>query len=254
MKNTNKKYCFLAPRRSGHHAIIEWFSKQLRNDTHFLNDNDHAWGRPIRFPKIKDGKLEYLNNEYKTDIVDIGDKDLIYNYEDRLLSSFNTPEFLDELKSNDANIIILRDPFNLLASRMKHWVEKKPQLLQNGINLWVEYAEEILGLTDVIPNRHFILYNQWFVDANYRKTIVVWFNGVHDDSCMEIVPEWGRGSTFDGLEYQNKASQMKVLERYKTIEDKNFLKELIDNPVFNNHTRSIFGEELLNEIKSYING
>ena len=47
---------------------------------------------------------------------------------------------------------------------------------------------------------------------------------------------------------------MKVLERYKTIEDKNFLKELIDNPVFNNHTRSIFGEELLNEIKSYING
>ena len=41
--------------------------------------------------------------------------------------------------------------------------------------------------------------------------------------------------------------------RFLIIVD-NILKELIDNPVFYNHTKSIFGEELLNEIKSYING
>ena len=254
MKNINKKYCFIAPRRSGHHAIIEWFSKQIPNDIHFLNDNDHAWGRPIRFPKVENGQLEYLNNQYKTDKVEIGDKDLIYNYEDRLLSSFNEPQHLKELENNDANIIILRDPFNLIASRMKHWVEKKPELLQNGINLWVEYAEEILGVTNIIPNKHIILYNQWFTDANYRKTIVAWFNGKHDDSCINIVPEWGRGSTFDGLNYQNNASQMKVLERYKTIEDKDFLSSLIVNEIFQNHTETIFGGEIITEIKNYLNG
>jgi len=255
MKNTNKKYCFLAPRRSGHHAIIEWFSNQLNNDTYFLNDNDHAWGRPIRFPKINNGNLEYLNNEYKTDKIGIGTKDLIYNYEDRLLSQFNTPEFIEELKTNNANIIILRDPFNLLASRMKHWVEYQPQLLQNGINLWVEYAQEILEETNLIPNKHIIIYNKWFTDRDYRKSITSNFsNMTHNDSCMNIVPEWGRGSTFDGLNYQNNASQMKVLERYKTIANKEFLQDLVNNEVFNKYTELIFGSNILNQVKQHLNG
>ena len=75
--------------------------------------------------------------------------------------------------------------------------------------------------------------------------------------CTKNVPEWINTlievNDFPAR-FWGKLKAKAGCVKDKTIEDKNFLKELIDNPVFNNHTRSIFGEELLNEIKSYING
>lgn len=247
----NKKYCFIAPRRSGHHAIMNWFQNQFNSEGYFLNDTDHAWGRPIRFPQIKDGTLHFLNNDYQNESIEIGYKNLFYNFEDRPISQLSN--FQNELEENTKNIIILRDPFNLIASRMKHWVEHQPQLLQNGINIWVEYAQEILNETTLIPNKYVIIYNEWFQNKSYREMISNDLGEKFDDSNMIEVPEFGRGSSFDGMELNGEASSMKVLERYKTIPNKEFLKELYENEFFQRYTKNIFREEILHQVKIYLN-
>jgi hypothetical protein len=75
-----------------------------------------------------------------------------------------------------------------------------------------------------------IVYDKWVQDKQYRKKIVADLDlPKFTDAGFKDVPQNCGGSSFDGLEFNGKADEMKVLERWKEYEnDEGFIKVLDD--------------------------
>lgn len=115
------------------------------------------------------------------------------------------------------NVLVLRDPFNLFASR---WRASRTtglglRSLGQTVVLWKSYAREYLGMTNSLPRRISINYNQWFIDKEYRKTISEAVGLPFSDAGLQVVPDAGRGSSFDRFSYDGKAQEMAVLDRWR---------------------------------------
>ena len=124
---------------------------------------------------------------------------MIYSYEDYVVQQvtndwiFNIKHDLYFGKSASRyDLIIIRDPFNLLASRLQRHkkfledpnyqenylsVSRRNYLLarysnKTMVELWIDYAQEYLGETNYLQhNKICINYNQWFADIDYRQEI-----------------------------------------------------------------------------------
>src|SRR5690606_4426439 len=115
--------------RSGSHAIINWILSQWQGRYCYLNcaepgTNPFSTARPL------EGHSSWRAN-YELDFEAeragrFSQKSLlIYNYEDTFLGPLTRPEFEarhDEYVGRSArrlDVLVLRDPFNLFASRIK---------------------------------------------------------------------------------------------------------------------------------------
>src|SRR3954454_24786845 len=124
--------------RSGNHAIINWILAQGPGRTRFLNCaeagyNPFVSARP-RTPELPGWRASYEGFEIEAERAGrLGRKDLrIHSYEDTFLGPFKKPE--NEAR-HDAEVgssarridlLILRDPRNLFASRLASgygWLE-----------------------------------------------------------------------------------------------------------------------------------
>jgi hypothetical protein len=182
---------------------------------------------------------------------------LLYNIEDLDLREVATRMSLeDEEKwvgaSRDRNdVLILRDPFNLLASRLK-WAygrfdrPSKPTLedLRASVELWKVYAREFLGLTTYLSDRLAVGYNQWFSDRAYRDAVGQRFGFVNQDLGVSQVARWGPSTSsdsFDALQYDGRAQDMKVLSRWRQFETDPFFRELTRDVELHELSREAFG-------------
>ena len=174
---------------------------------------------------------------------------LLYSYEEDELSDI----FNDDFEMNHDlwlgksakryDVIIMRDPFNLFASRLKwlenpykNYVGKIPLTNEENIKklvlLWKDYAKEYLNQTQYLKNNKITInYNQWFADKAYRRKIAQAMNlKFTDDKINELAVF----STFKEDDNQKNAQELGVLERWKKFKsDKKYLKifkdeELID--------------------------
>lgn len=74
---------------------------------------------------------------------------------------------------------------------------------------------------------HTIFYDSWVKDADYRKDICRDLGLRYTNCGYREVPQNCGGSSFDGLEFDGQAQNMKVLERWKEFEDnEEFMKTL----------------------------
>jgi hypothetical protein len=75
----------------------------------------------------------------------------------------------------------------------------------------------------------FVLYDRWFTDESYRKSISEQLGLEFSDKGLNNVMRVGRGrrwgSSFDKMKFQGKAQDMKTTERWK---------EYLDDPIFVN--------------------
>lgn len=112
------------------------------------------------------------------------------------------------------NVIIARDPYNWLASRLKRNRESDgiPPILKRTIQRYKENVWEGTGKSNEIPNKIFINYNKWFVDAEYRKEISEKLGVKHVDAGKN---ELARSSSFSGFEHKQDANKLDVLKRYE---------------------------------------
>lgn len=232
----NKVIHFFGLKRSGNHAILNWLQKnsELKNIKHFNNVYDLAENPPkiIHPIKIKS------NIDSNTNL-------LIISYEDVNLGDLqNIPAFQANIKyidnSERINILLLRDAYNFIASRMKMLESIKMANVTNPIqkismekvtSLWKSYAKEYLGITNYLSNTILINYDEWFSKKNYRNELILKIFQENDNKDIGIndVPENGRGSSFDGLNYNGKAQEMNVLERRKFYkEDSKYIKYTSD--------------------------
>jgi len=267
-KNTeiinSKEIRFSGLQRSGNHAIINWIYKQSEAPVCFLNCV-RVGSNPFLSFKRKSTVREFQKdfyNVYNIPRERLGflsrKGTLIYSYEDDNIEEvFNCERFE---KNHDRwigksakrfNVLILRDPFNLFASRLKkeesfsvnRYSLKNPEERKIVIGMWKSYAREILGITNIIKeNKVLIVYDKWFADASYRAEIAGKLELEFNDSGFNEVIAIGGGSSFDRTNLNNSATEMKVLERWKFYENSKEFAELFKDDELIEMSEKIFGK------------
>lgn len=239
--------CFHGMARSGNHAVIDWITSMYSHKVDY-------WNNVAKVPK------KYF---YKRKSV------LLRSHENRSLAEIFTS---DLEKSHDLyfgktkkrfNILLIRDPFNLFASRLKQVMNQNFDRSKYGflmghprykygaskpeeyVAIWKEHGKEYLGTTSYLgENKITINYNQWFLDTNYRKQIANSLGLEYkEESLNQVVGKTraGGGSSFDKYEYSGKANQMKVLERWKNMVDNPDYRSLFRDPEVWKLSEQIFG-------------
>lgn len=238
--------------RSGNHAILNWIIKQLQGRYCFLNcaepkTNPFYTARPIEDEKVYEANYEGFDLE-KEKSGSFSKKDyLIHSYEDCFLGSLNHKLFE---KQHDAyvgpsnkrfDILILRDPFNLFASRKKFDILNKlkemgcqPVTPRTSRRIWKQHAREAIGEKKFLKKERIIInYNLWVNDRKYRQRIAEALELNFTDNGFSNVSKVAGGSSFDGLGFSNTAENMKVLERWKHYKNDESFQEIFDEELVN---------------------
>lgn len=240
-------------RRTGNHTVAEWIKAQESGPIEQLN-NLEVRCNPYRY------KYEMLIDHYPehhkwahTHYLPLAKgyfpkiSCLICGYEDHSLTDICDPLFerfhdTHVGKSNRRfDVLILRDPFNLFASRLKsNMIHVKSQKL-TAVDLWIQHAKEFLGETQYLnQNRILVNYNQWVTDIDYRKQLSVQLGLNFCDSGIKKVANLGGGSSFDGAKMDGQGDQMAVLERWKHFKDDENYRQIFQNEELLEYSDKIF--------------
>jgi hypothetical protein len=237
--------------RSGNHAIIHWILAHAEGRTCFLNcaepkNNPFCWARPLGT-----GQPCYRVNYPEFDLEreragTFSTKDyLVYSYEDCFLGMFRDGPWEDEHdawlgpSASRRDILILRDPFNLFASRLKTGIGTIPP--HTAIRIWKQHARQFLGLRRLLRNSAILIsYNQWVSRRSYRRRLAKQLGLRFTDSGIDEVSGTAGGSSFDGMEFRRRASRMKVFDRWKLLADDEAYRRLFDEETIR-LSEAIFG-------------
>lgn len=258
---TNKcEIRIFALRRSGQHAIINWIRYQARGRHCLLNEcqpNTNPFltcnrGNSLIATPIVEHSCLYWDQEIAGKLSKKGV--LLYNYEDCCLEDVLTEHFTEHRRQwlgeslRTFDVLILRDPFNLFASKLRwaYGTQYKPTLdsFPELVELWKAYAKEFIGETNYLSNKLTISYNKWFTDKEYRIYLSDQLGLSWSDKGMYKVARWGPvlwGDTFDSLDYDGRIPQMKVLERWKNYQDDPFYLRIFTDKELVELSEIIFG-------------
>ncbi|NJN61867.1 MAG: hypothetical protein HC795_10335 [Coleofasciculaceae cyanobacterium RL_1_1] len=252
----HREICLIGFRRCGSHTFITWVMKQSEISPRPKHLNDIQPGEnPFRH------QYEYFLDHYaqkhpgvtkqlrKESFGNLTKKStLIYNYEDFSLKQIFQPRFIQQRemyvgKSETCfDVLLLRDPYNLLASRFKKGFRSVKAWHQNFADMWIEFAKEYLGETQFLTNNKLcVSYNEWVTSRDYRQTIAEKLGLTFTDQGFDTVNTQAGGSSFDGLEYRDNPSQMKVFERWKHYEKDPIFCQILNNSEMLELSEKIFG-------------
>lgn len=215
---------FFGIRRSGNHAVIYWLLNHEK-DSFFFNDCNipldvQCMLRRLRYPLPFEQKMTIVSWENKT---------------------IQAPLYIKNMEATQQKTaLIMRDPFNWLASYMK----KKWGVNNQLLTLYMEYLREFTGETNHLKDKVCVNYNQWFVDREYRKSITkqLGFNELID-TYLDYVPKEGGGSSFDRFKYRNAARKMDVLNRWQTFKDNERYHKWLKWPGLIEKSKEVWPEE-----------
>ncbi|MDY6783746.1 MAG: hypothetical protein SW833_14600 [Cyanobacteriota bacterium] len=241
-------------RRTGNHALLNWIKEQEKGEVWHLN-NVQSQENPYRY-KYNNLSEFFPNNKWSIDRFknqakgNLTPKDcLIYNYEDYALSDVFSEKFeekhdlyLGKTKTR-YDVLVIRDPFNLLASRLKNNYMPTKDKNKNCIDLWIDYAKEYLGETQYLRyNKVCVNYNQWTTDIEYRKQIAQQLNLEFSDAGINKVSGCGGGSSFEGRALDGQANQLDIGNRWKHFCEDKVYRKLLDNEQLWLYSEQIFGQ------------
>jgi hypothetical protein len=244
-----------ALQRSGHHPVIQWMLINSGVPTCFLNDCTPQ-SNPYLTANLSCSLLPGLDLASERAGQWARKTLLLCSYEDQDLERVYPSSFDDTMRrwigsaANVTNILILRDPFNLIASKYRwvvHGTQWQPTMdsLLALPTLWKTYAKEFLGLTSHVPRPVVrISYNQWFVDAAYRRTLAKTLGLSLADEGRDMIARWGPnlwGDSIDNLTYDGRATEMKVLERWRHFAHDARYRSLVSDPELIELSTAIFG-------------
>ncbi len=255
MINENE-YIIFGMRRSGNHMVVSAIMSCFgTNEIYYFNDvcepgrlfielakAQHSASRE-KFPVLAE-KLVKREMYSPANITKSKKKCLIQTYEDKPLT------IIDKINRQNIGvsqkkykILILRDCFNWLASRLEH--VKKHRVAWTLVNsktiaLWKQYAKEYLGETNYLgENKILINYNRFAVDKNYQKEIANKLNIKYECMNLDAVLAFGRGSSFSSTKHV--ANKNCYNERWKLFKDNPKFKELINDKELQELSNKIFG-------------
>lgn len=219
--------------RSGNHAIIDWMLARMAGRTCFLNCVEPRLNPFLSARPIQGDRCHWASYpDFDLDREQAGQfsrKDnLVYSYEDCFLRSVTCSDFERRhdacvgASARRVNVLILRDPYNLFASRLKSGLYSGGEWgyhtisLPGAARIWKQHAREFLGERNhLAPNRVLVSYNRWTLDPAYRADLAERLGLRPGGDGLADVPATGGGSSFDGLNFHGRAADMKVFERWK---------------------------------------
>ena len=219
-KPENKVLIFIwSLKRSGSHGLVKWL-----------------------FPHFED--YEFLNNMSAKRPINPARQETVYRPKDALMVSFEDADLCNLIDHNKVdqiikrgdiegrferliNIVLIRDPFNLIASRMKGGWDTE-EATAKAVRLWKIHARECLGDTNFLQNKLVVLFHDWFSDIEYRKSMSKEIGFPFTDDGKSTLGHWG--SSFDGKAYRNNANEMKVLERWRYYKDQAWFQKVCSDP------------------------
>jgi hypothetical protein len=240
-------------RRTGNHAIITWVREQATGTDRHLN-NLIPLENPFRYKyeHLRDYYPQYDKEAERYRQEAIGNfvaKDwFLYSYEDHDLGQITSPRFEQkhDLYVGHSEIrydlLILRDPFNLFASRYKNNYLDVAAPGKSMVDLWIDYAKEFVNETNYLThNKLCVSYNRWAMDKAYRQQIAEQLGLAFTDAGINKVGSWGGGSSFEGQAFRDRAREMDVTNRWKHFLDQPDYCALFQRPELWHYSEQIFG-------------
>ena len=238
--------------RSGNHAIIRWMAGQyedsgyevffhnnaIKNFMEYLNLRGGGGMRGIAAnPKFIDILMHITRNDKKVFMISF--EDLMID--DRL---GKITEFADH------NVVILRDPYNLFASRIQGLLPPRGKkgnanitdLREEEINRYMSQYKEFVGDTSCLSYKICINYNYWVVDEDYRKKISESLGTKFTDSnyqqraCSSFGPK-------SPIELPSEKPE-DFLERYKACWEDPMFNRIKESEEFAAISKKVFGIEV----------
>ncbi len=251
-----KEICIVGMRRSGNHAVLNWIRAQQLGEVCLLN-NVAAGTNPYRYKS--DNLLRYHpEHHHQAEIYrqqangDLTKRDcLIYSYEDWSLEQITAPRFERDRElylgksAKQFDLLVLRDPFNLFASRLKqNFVATKSKKLPM-VEMWLEHAKEFVNESRYLKRRRICVnYNRWFADVDYRRELAAQLEIPFSDAGIEIISAFGGGSSFDGTgdEVEGQARALDVTNRWRKFTDDPAFQQMFESEAVWHYSTQIFGE------------
>lgn len=215
--------------RSGNHALANWILRQARGRTCFLNcaeprSNPWQTARPL-----DDGSVAWANYAGFDLAAEqqgrLSSKDLLlFSHEDCFLGTLSRSgafathhdRWMGRSRRR-VDLLLLRDPFNLFASRLNGSVSHSAS--HTAFRIWKQHAREFVGLRRHLrEDRVLVNYNRWVRDVGYRQEVAHALGLPFTDAGRLEVPGVGSGSSFDGRAYDGNAEEMAVLDRWRWLE------------------------------------
>jgi hypothetical protein len=239
----------LGMRRSGNHAVLTWIMRAAeagfpKAEHVFLNnckpaENEYRLQSDYRRPVYSEEEYRRIRVRRNRTYLPVGL--LMRSFEDYDRAAWREPEdqaFYGRCRTQ-FRAIILRDPLNLFASRLKAgYINSKSRL--SLIDLYLDHVACLDGDDDAFP----IFYNRWLLSEEYRADLLdrlglPAFDG-HDSTAVSFGP----GSSFQGRGAELRTEDL--LRRWTNFaQDQWFDREILKNDALMRITEKYFPEVLV---------
>jgi len=188
-------------RRGGQHVFIDWLLEQTQGSALFLNDV--APGQDLEQRALNMGEFDKCFYDGKAILVKPDNIDVvIVNYEDWLLNESVIHSTVGSNITADqvVNILLLRDPLNLFASRYFFWARMPLDAERwkwNDKALWLNHAEHYLANVSPVSTSQLISVNfdVWSSEINIRRSLSQLLSLNFSDQALQRISHVG--SQFD---------------------------------------------------------
>jgi hypothetical protein len=244
-------------KRSGNHAVINWIGQQFPGDRVYFLNNCRPLENPYNTKHSEDSAETIIFHNYRINrhTQRFDDKDcLLYSYENRSLSEVhnevarNNHDAWVGQSLNRYDILLLRDPFNLIASCLQRDLNQgqNEENLQDRYlrlkSLWIEYAREFIGETNyLLSNKTVISFNSWKADKAYRRQLAENLGLEFTDAAVDEVLPVGGGSSFDERQFDGAGGSMELGKRWCRFRTNVFYRNLLRDGTLWKLSKRIFG-------------
>lgn len=258
-KLNNKKYryfmTFSLP-RSGQHLIINWICYHLVSSIHYNCCSFLRYGYHYELIPVNGRVIVYSNSEIQSDSIGCQRKRYLIEEarkkpaSDNVLFSIENLEIDDILikkmiKTMNVNrIIIVRDPFNWLASVMNH-KQLNVKFTIHNLYCCLASLKQILATdrNDIL----IVSYNKFVIDREYRLKLLEKINiplnlADSDANLLSFVPNFAGGSSFSEKQISGSDLQTKVVSRYKEMLDNEQYMNLLQDQELISISNNFFGD------------
>jgi hypothetical protein len=214
--------------RSGNHVVIQWLLGMMGRPAAFLNcaegkTSPFESARPM-LESAPDGPFASVWLADSGDPPPVERAALVHSYEDCFLRHAFSSEFEERHDEwvgpsrKRRDVIILRDPFNLFASRLRafgeDWIDHTAR------RIWKQHARPFLGKPHPGPRDPVLInFNRWAASEEERRRIASELGLEFNDEGRWLVPPVAGGSSFDGQRHHDHPERMKVNERWRSYKD-----------------------------------
>ncbi len=179
----------------------------------------------------------FVNEEMYNLDIDINKECIIHTYEDFDFIKNDLHDFGMSLHPKII-LIIIRNPLNIIASRLKRTEKneyyKKYNYFNEIIDLWKIYCDEIIGNTNILKLKKYnvkgVIYEKYISDIEYRKKISEYFylpNVEHSFiDTIEVGGVNSKSSSFADNNFNNRWKEYKDHEIIVKIKNDQYIQNL----------------------------